>query len=512
MKRMVVPVSGALVGAIVTLDRRSDVGLVTQLTQQLRALIASGRLAAGGLLPSTRTLAADLAVSRNTISYAFEQLASEGYLKLSRGRRPAVATQLDDCALVPDPAPRRDIVRMPGLSRWASQLVSTDWPMSYQAPMRPLRAGQGDVREFPHAVWARCLRRNVLRRSRAHDGAINRLRLRHELKEYLQANRGVRADADQIFILPTAQAALSLVAAILIAPGDRVLVEDPGYPGAASAFRAAGAGIVGAMLDDQGMLYPGDARPPKVIFTTPSHQHPTGRLMSVGRRLELISAAQRGESWIVEDDYDGELHYDGRPVPALQGLDPQARVLYVGTFSKAMTPEIRVGYLVAPAPLAQTIEIAQRHMGLIAAVDVQEALADFIADGHFLSHIRKVRRIYRARRDHLAGALERQLSDVLAVEIPPGGMQLVARLRDGRADSAVVERLADSGVHVRSLSSLALDGRSEHGLLLGFAAWRESEISAAVRVMAASLTVGRPIAQAPRARSRANLGRTQARS
>jgi GntR family transcriptional regulator/MocR family aminotransferase len=223
---------------------------------------------------------------------------------------------------------------------------------------------------------------------------------------------------------------------------------------------------------------------PKLVFMTPSHQHPTGRLMSLARRTEFLRSSRPGKTWIVEDDYDGEFHYDSRPVPSLQGLDAHGRVFYVGTFSKAMTSDIRLGYLVVPPALVSTFEIAQRHIGLIASSHIQEALAEFIADGHFLAHLRRVRRLYHARRDHLVEGLERHLGEVLAVEVPSGGIQLIARLKRGRADQSAVKRLVSAGVETRALSSLALDKPRDHGLLLGFAAWRESEIGAAVRTMA----------------------------
>lgn len=304
---------------------------------------------------------------------------------------------------------------------------------------------------------------------------MNRPRLREALAHYLATSRGVRADADQILILPSAQAALTLIAAAVITPGDEVWVEDPGYPGAAAAFRACGARVSGIRLDEQGMQrMPGPAAP-TLIFMTPSHQHPTGRLMSLTRRTEFLRASRPGRTWIVEDDYDGEFHYDSRPVPALQGLDAHGRVFYVGTFSKAMTSDIRLGYLVAPPALVSTLEIAQRHIGLIAASHIQDALAEFIADGHFLAHLRRVRRLYHARRDHLVAGLERHLGEVLSAEVPSGGIQLVARLKRGRADQAAVKRLVEAGVVTRALSSLALGKPRDHGLLLGFAAWRERD-------------------------------------
>ncbi|XUJ33131.1 aminotransferase class I/II-fold pyridoxal phosphate-dependent enzyme [Bradyrhizobium japonicum] len=204
--------------------------------------------------------------------------------------------------------------------------------------------------------------------------------------------------------------------------------------------------------------------------------------MSLARRTEFLAMSRPGETWIVEDDYDGEFHYDSRPVPALQGLDAHGRVFDVGTFSKAMTSDIRLGYVVVPPGLVGTLEIAQRHIGLIASSHVQEALAEFIADGHSRASAPDAA-AHHARRDHLVEGLERHLGEALR-RSALGGIQLVARLKRGRADQAAVQRLVAAGVETRALSSLALGRPRDHGLLLGFAAWRENEISAAVRTMA----------------------------
>ncbi|MFB9262086.1 PLP-dependent aminotransferase family protein [Bradyrhizobium erythrophlei] len=473
-----------MLAELVALNRWDEAGLAAQLTHQLRELIASGRIKRGAVLPSSRHLAVELDVSRNTVTHAYEQLAAEGYLRVAARRRPVVIDDIEERLAGATPVPRREATRKPQLAPWALRLEDVGWPMSYQAEFRPLRAGLADAREFPHEIWARCLRRSALRRRFNDQTLVNRPSLRQALCDYLETGRGVRAEANQILILPTAQAALTLVTATTITPGDTVWTEDPGYPGAAAAFRAAGAKVVGIRLDQWGMTRARQTRAPKLIFATPSHQHPTGRVMPVARRTELLAAAEPGKTWIVEDDYDGEFHYDSRPMPALQGLDREGRVLYVGTFAKAMTADIRIGYLVVPPSLARTMEVAQRHLGLIASVHVQEALSDFMSDGHFLAHVRRVRRIYRARRDHLATLLERHLGKVLDAEVPHGGMQLIARFRNGGADREVVDRLVAAGVEVRALSSLAVERPRDSGLLLGFAAWRESEISRAVRIMA----------------------------
>ncbi|MEZ0063623.1 GntR family transcriptional regulator/MocR family aminotransferase [Bradyrhizobium elkanii] len=443
-----------ILAELLALKRSDDAGLAAQLTQQLRALMAGGRIRSGAMLPSSRSLAAELDVARNTVTHAYEQLAAEGYLRVAARRRPVVTDDIEARFAKPALAPKREAARKPSLSPWALQLSDSDWPLSYQADFRPLRPGLADAREFPHEIWARCLRRSALRRRFNDQTVVNRPSLREALCDYLEVNRGVRAEADQILILPTAQAALTLIAATAIVAGDAVWTEDPGYPGAAAAFRAAGADVVGVRLDQWGMMRMCETRAPKLIFTTPSHQHPTGRVMPVARRTELLASAEPGKTWIVEDDYDGEFHFDSRPMPALQGLDREGRVLYLGTFAKAMTADIRLGYLVVPPQLARTMEIAQRHLGLIASVHVQEALAGFMADGHFLAHVRRMRRIYRGRRDHLATALTRHLDPVLTAEIPPGGMQLIARFKDGTVDRNAVESCAGAAARPRPAAGL----------------------------------------------------------
>lgn len=468
---------------LIELDRKSHSGLVTQLTGQLRTLIVSGRLPVGFSLPSSRALAMALAVSRNTVAFAIEQLAAEGYLAVKQGRRPIVTLALEDRVDGNIGDESRHSVRQPTLSGWASELQRTVWPPDYQNPPRPFRPGFADAREFPHDLWARCLRRSAMRRSEHDEGALNRETLREALHNHLLINRGVIAERGQIFVLPTAQAALSIIAAIIINPGDRVWVEDPGYGGAKAAFAAAGARLVAVPTDNQGPVLSGRSASPKVIFTTPSHQYPTGHLMTVNRRLDLLNSAEPGKTWIIEDDYDGEFHYDGQPVPSLQGLDRHGRVFYVGTFSKSMHADVRIGYVVVPPGLTGTFERAQRHMGALASVQVQEALAHFIVDGLFLSHIRKMRRHYRDRRDHLAATLKSGLGDRIRFDIPSGGMQLVVRVRGSVDDLRLSGNLSDAGIDALPLSSMFLRQPRAKGLFLGFAAWREAEITGAVETL-----------------------------
>jgi len=293
---------------------------------------------------------------------------------------------------------------------------------------------------------------------------------------YLVEHRGVRAEPRQVIIMPSAQAAIELVARVVLDAGDVAWLENPGYIGARAAFEAAGARVSGVALDRNGLAIKEGGDRPRLIFVTPSHQYPTGQLMPVNRRHELLAFAGAAGASIIEDDYDSEFHYDGRPVAALQGLDEAGRVFYVGTFSKSTFPDIRLGYVVVPEGYVETFERAQRHAGKLAAAPVQDALAGFIEDGHYAAHVRRMNRLYRERRDHLVEALTEAAGDRLSVVSPSGGMQLLAYLGKGVDDCDVAARLHRAGVSVRPLSRFYVGKAADHGLYLGFAAWTTEEI------------------------------------
>lgn len=274
-----------------------------------------------------------------------------------------------------------------------------------------------------------------------------------------------------------------LIAHALLEPGDRAWIESPGYGGADVAFRAAGASISAIPLDAHGMTIAPHNETPRLIFVTPSHQYPTGRLMPIGRRLELLRFADAAGACIIEDDYDGEFHYEARPVAALQGLAPSPRVFYLGTFSKATYSDIRIGYVVVPEALIDIFELAQRHMGILTSITMQDALAEFIGSGTYLGHIRKMTRLYKTRRDRLVQALAAETGNHLAVETPVGGMQLLARCRPDTDDEQLAARLLEAGVVSRALTRMLYHKTAERGLFLGFAAWNEKEIDNAAHIL-----------------------------
>ena len=462
-----------------TLRPGSDETLTRQLYDQLRATILAGVLPPGYRLPSSRDLARRLGVSRNTVSFVIDQLAMEGYLDVSRGRRPTVAAAAETKLVSGRAPPRRSPIPL-GVSRWGALLRKVDWPFANEGEPRPFLPGLADARAFPHDLWARYLRR-AARHALAAPGAmaLNRPALQAALLQHLVEHRGVRAEPRQIIVTPTAQAAIELIARVLLDAGDVAWLESPGYGGARAALEAAGAVVRGVGLDRSGLSFKGRRDRPRLIFVTPSHQYPTGRLMPINRRRELLAFAGTVGAAIVEDDYDSEFHYDGRPVAALQGLDDSGRVFYVGTFSKSTFADIRTGYTIVPAGLFEVFEKAQRHSGQIVPALMQNALAGFIADGHFAAHIRKMTRVYRVRRDRLVHALGAAAGRALKIVPPAGGMQLLAHLDPKRDDVALANRLARAGVVARPLSRHMTGERTERGLFLGFAAWNEREIDAA---------------------------------
>jgi len=472
-----------LLPGMLHLSPGGDETLLLQLTRQLRSLIADGRLAPGQRLPSSRHLADALKVSRNTVTFAIEQLAAEGYLVTSAGRRPVVSAGLSLVAGTTPSKKSSQRVRQGTASRWANGLERAGWPPAYQGRPRPLEPGLADEREFPHDVWGRCLRRAAGSARLRADRVINHPALQQALLQHLAQHRGIKAQPGQIIVVPSAQAGFALIAQTMIDPGDLAWIESPGYPGAFAALRAAGAEVAGVPIDDFGMNVAGRRDIPRIIFVTPSHQYPTGRLMPIGRRIELLRYADSVGASIIEDDYDGEFHYEARPIAALQGLASSTRIFYLGTFSKPMFADIRIGYIVVPEPLVRMFELAQRHMGLLAPVTMQDALAEFIASGAYLAHIRRVSRLYKARRDRMLLALEAEAGGRFTIEAPPGGMQLLARCRTPADDQRLSARLLEAGVAARPLSSLLFHKSKEQGLFLGFAAWNEKEIDRAARIV-----------------------------
>jgi GntR family transcriptional regulator/MocR family aminotransferase len=464
------------------LQSKSEETLTQRLYEQLRGTILAGSLPPGYRLPSSRDLARHLKISRNTVSFVVDQLAMEGYLAVARGRRPTIAAASKTKLVFGRGNSRRSPATL-RTSRWAQRLRKADWPFANEGEPRPFLPGLPDARSFPHDKWARCLRRAARSAPVPGATALNRPSLQAVLLEHLIEHRGVRAEARQIIITPSAQAAIELIARVLLDTGDIAWLESPGYGGARAALEGAGAAIRGVGLDRSGISFKGRRDRPRLIFVTPSHQYPTGRMMPINRRKELLAFAGLAGAAIIEDDYDSEFHYDGRPVAALQGLDETGGVFYVGTFSKSMFADIRSGYAIVPGNLVEVFERAQRHSGQIVPAPLQDALAEFIDDGLFAAHIRKMTRIYRERRDRLVQALGAAAGHALKITSPAGGMQLLVQVDPRQSDVDIAERLAKLGVTARPLSRHFTGEITGQGLFLGFAAWTEREIDAGADVI-----------------------------
>jgi GntR family transcriptional regulator / MocR family aminotransferase len=475
---------GKLLAGVIDFELRSASGitLTRQLYDRLRGAILAGSLPPGFRLPSSRDLARHLKVSRNTVSFVVDQLAMEGYLDITRGRRPTVATASKTGLDFGRRHARQPADRL-RISRWATRLRKADWPFMNEGVPRPFLPGLADTREFPRDVWARCLRRAARNAPAPCTAVLNRPSLQTALLRHLVEQRGVRAEMRQIIITPSAQASIELIARVLLDAGDIAWVENPGYGGARAALEAAGAVIRGVGLDCSGLAFKGRRDRPRLIFVTPSHQYPTGRLMPVHRRQELLAFAGSIGAAIIEDDYDSEFHYEGKPVAALQGLDDIGNVFYVGTFSKSMFADVRAGYAIVPENLVDVFETAQRHSGQIVSGPLQNALAEFINDGHFAAHIRKMTRIYRGRRDRLMQAIGASASHAFKIAPPAGGMQLLVQLESRHDDVDIAERLARAGVTARPLSRHFTGEIIGQGLFLGFAAWTEQEIDAGAEII-----------------------------
>jgi GntR family transcriptional regulator / MocR family aminotransferase len=488
----------------IILDQYAHTPLYKQLYERLRDAILAGQLAPDARLPSTRVLASELGVSRTTTALAYEHLLLEGYIEsrvgagtsvahLQMARRMSVASDAGNQRAVESAGPRTAM-----LSRRGRLLVDTPFPEAFYAHQAGgaaslFRVGQPDVASFPYETWARLVAKHARRSLQSasyYQDPRGYAPLRAAIAAHIGVTRGVHCAPEQIILTAGAQGALDLVARVLLDPGDPVWVEDPGYGGARGALLAAGAKLVAVPVDGEGIdvaVGRAHCRDARLAFVTPSHQFPTGVTMSLPRRLALLQWAREAQAWIVEDDYDSEYRFSGRPLEALQGLDSAARVIYVGTFSKVLFPSLRLGYLVAPPALLEGLVAARDFIDMHPPLLEQMALADFIAEGHFARHLRKMRVQYLARRDALVDALRRELGDVLDVVAPEAGMHLVAWLPPGVDGRAAAARVAAYDQHILPVSHFSVGPLPRDGLVLGFAGDAPHVLRAGVLVLARAL-------------------------
>jgi GntR family transcriptional regulator/MocR family aminotransferase len=435
-----------------------------QLEQELRTAIRTGRLAADTALPSTRALAAQLGVSRGVVVEAYEQLVAEGYLTGHERSATRVA-----CKAVP---PR---------------------PAAEEAPATPaldvdFRPGRPDVSQFPRAAWLRSLRRALEEADNEHLGYPDRRgmpQLRESLAVYLNRVRGAAADAGQVIISNGFSQGLALVCEVLRADGARrVAVEDPSHSGSRQAIAAAGLEVVGVPVDDEGLRVDALERVrADAVLVTPAHQYPTGGVLPAERRAQLVAWATRHDAFVIEDDYDAEYRYDREPIGCIQGLAPD-RVVYGGSASKTLAPGLRMGWLIVPASMVDRVAAVKERADNGTATLDQLAFADFLTRGEHDRHLRRMRPVYRQRRDALLAALKRHLP-TLRPTGTAAGLHLLAWLPDGIDEAAFVARAAERGVGVYSLAPYRLSTGIEPGLIFGYSGVSEVAIERGIGRLAA---------------------------
>lgn len=472
------------------LDRTGDGGsLLARLHARLRKAILDGALAPGAALPASRRLAEDADLSRNTVEAVYDQLEAEGFIERRHGSGSFVSSDLPERELAPALAPRQRCDR-PAAATLSKRGLQMAQPYGGEAAPagRAFLPSVPALDLFPRQLWARLLARAARAPGPDHLGAGDRAGfrpLREAIAAYVGSTRAVACSPEQVVVVTSTQQAIDLTCRLLTDPGDAVWHEEPGYRAAAAAFLAAGARVVPVPVDGEGLdvaagltLAP-DAR---LAYVTPSHQYPTGVAMSLARRLQLLAWAARTGAAIIEDDYDSEFRFHGRPLAALQGLDEAGRVVYVGTFNKLMFPALRLAYLVAPPDLADKVAAARALVDGHTATLPQAALADFIREGHLGSHLRHMRVVYEERRQALVDAVA-GLDGRLVLGPIDGGMHACAYLSPDRDDVAIAEAARRIGIELRPLSRLHL-GTPRQGFILGFAAARPAEIRAAVERIA----------------------------
>ena len=481
----------------VTLDASSEIPLFHQLYAQLRDRILRGSLPPRQRLPSSRTFARDLGVSRTTVLNAFDQLLAEGYLEARVGDGTRVATTLPEPLLRPA---RGEIPRRVPAAQGANERPVQRWigPVAIDASsMRPLQPGNPDLAAFPRRLWARLTTKHwqsAPARLLGYGDSMGYEPLRATVAEYAHRIRGVECRPEQVLIVGGSQQALYLCGQVLLMSGDVVWVEDPGYPGARAAFEATTATIVPIPIDSEGLSLPARAknRPaPRLIYVTPSHQCPLGITMSLPRRLELLDFASRTGAWIVEDDYDSEYRYFTRPIASLQSLDPNGRTIYIGTLSKTLLPTLRIGYLILPKPLVESFSRARAVIDRQPAGIEQAVLADFIARGSLERHIRQTRLCYAERERALVEAIRDEASDVLEVSPAGAGMYLTAFLRTRLTGAAAAAAAEAAGVTVVPLARFAVKPLRRDGLVLGYGAYSTDQIQTAITALARALRSAR---------------------
>ncbi len=481
--------TGSGISPFIVVDRASTLPLTRQIYEGFRNAIVNGTLRPGQRVPSTRTLAAELGVSRIPALNAFAQLLAEGYFESRVGAGTVISRSMPDQVVLagPRPAVARSSPRR--ISRDIEALPSVDTVLPWLRNERwgAFSVGQPALDQFPIETWSRLLIRHSRRipaNSLSYGDPMGLRDLREAIAEYLSTARGVRCDAGQIMIVSGSQQALQISSHVLLNRGDQVWVEEPGYRFARNLLSLHGCRVVPVTVDYEGMnVAAGIKRCPKarMALVTPSHQYPLGVTMSAARRFQLLEWAQRSGAWIVEDDYDSEYRYGRSSVASLQGLDNSARVIYTGTFSKVLFPSLRVGYLVIPPDLVERFVAVRFATDISQASFYQAVLADFIREGHFSRHLRRMRLLYSERSSVLVESIRKELGFAVDITGAQAGIHLALTLTRGVSDVEISKRAAARKLWLPSLSPYYLGTPTRTGFILGFGSTPASQIPKAVR-------------------------------
>ncbi len=461
------------------IDRADGEPIQSQISRQIREFVLSGRLRPQSKLPSTRGLAEDLKVARATVVEAYEQLLSEGYIETRKGSGTRVAAELPETLLnakVPTASPAKSTRE------------------HAREPAKPFRSGLVDWEHFPHDEWGRLLGRywrNPPIAMLEHSDPFGWLPLRSAIARHLYEWRGISCDPAQVIMTAGGMDAFDLINRSIFKAGDKIWLEEPGYPTARRVFSLGGVKTVAVPVDREGLnVAKGRDRAARArgAFVTPARQYPTGVTMPLSRRLELLDWADEAKATIIEDDYDSEYRYVGQPLPALMSLDRKDRVIYSGSFSKVFSPILRLGFIVVPKTMLEKFRAERLAHGAPPSLMAQPALCDFMTSGAFAIHIRRMRRIYANRRTALIEALSAADENQFTIDASPAGLMLLLRLKTKENDEQLVQKLARAGIETQSLSSHYAGKSREQGLLLSFAGFTEKELNAASKKLIATLS------------------------
>jgi len=464
--------------------------LFRQVYLGLRKAILSGVFSGGDRLPSTRDLAEQLGISRTVALLAYDQLLAEGFVVGRGGSGTYISGSLNRSGTKrPEKSAKLRLSRFGVAAAEAAEAI--DFPSRQPVPLRyDFVYGRTDMAIFPFETWRRILLRHARKapvRELDYGPAVGSLVLREAICAHLRRSRAVICDPSEVIVVNGSQQALDLVARVLVERGDRVAIEDPQYPGTREVLRAAGAQLRPVPVDGDGLNPAKLPEHASLVFVTPSHQFPTGAILPLARRFALLEWARRKNAVIVEDDYDGEFHYEGRPLESLQGLDTEGRVVYLGTFSRTVFPALRIGYLIVPKSLASAFTSAKWLSDLHSATLEQQSLAEFITTGMYERHLRRLRRRNTARREALLQAIHTYLGEGVEVTGDGSGAHVVLWPRKRVSENTGIAHAAARGVSIYGISKFFLTRPSRTGFMLGYSRMNEEEIREGIRRLGETL-------------------------